>query len=316
MAWLVDAVPALKHLPGWLPGTGFIQTAKERRQTAEDVANKPYALVQEQMRNGTHRPSYVSGILDMLSRGHDTNANGNNDKDDDSEGVTEKSPRDGIDEDDIKWTAASMYGAGVETSTSTLEGLILAMVMFPEVQLKAQREIDSVVGPDRLPTFQDQPNLPYTAHVVTEALRWFPVVPMGIVHTSQKDITYDKYLIPKGSHLLPCVWWYCHDPDVYADADAFDPDRYREPRSEPDPRAVVFGFGRRVCPGRYFADSSLFVAVARLLAAFTIANDVDEQGRATTAELKHRPSMTSRPVDFPFKIAPRSVRHAALIRNS
>ncbi|OAQ97666.1 hypothetical protein LLEC1_06257, partial [Akanthomyces lecanii] len=221
----------------------------------------------------------------------------------------------GIDEEDIKWTAASMYGAGVETSTSTLEGFVLAMVMFPEVQRTAQREIDRVVGPGRLPSFQDQPSLPYTARVVTEALRWFPVVPMGIAHTAQRDIVYDdRCLIPAGSYLLPAVWWFCHDPDVYADPEAFDPDRYREPRSEPDPRGVVFGFGRRVCPGRYFADASLFISVARLLAAFTIANDVDEQGRETTAELRHRPSMTSRPVKFPFKIVPRSAKHEALIR--
>ncbi|KAJ4145282.1 hypothetical protein LMH87_004137 [Akanthomyces muscarius] len=314
MAWLVDAVPALKYLPSWLPGTGFIKTAKAWKQTGEEVANKPYALVQEQMRNGTHRPSYVSGILDMLARGDNANDDGGDNGG--SGSIAEEPSRDRIDEEDIKWTAASMYGAGVETSTSTLEGFILAMVMFPEVQLKAQREIDSVVGPDRLPTFQDQLNLPYTAHVVMEALRWFPVVPMGIVHTSQKDIIYDKYLIPKGSYLLPAVWWFCHDPEVYADPEAFDPDRYREPRNEPDPRTIVFGFGRRVCPGRYFADSSLFIAVARLLAAFTITDDVDEQGRATTAELKHRPSMTSRPVNFPFKIVPRSARHATLVRNS
>ena len=53
------------------------------------------------------------------------------------------------------------------------------MVLHPEVQKKAQAEIDAVVGPDRLPTFADRPNLPYIDALVKEILRWNPVAPMG-----------------------------------------------------------------------------------------------------------------------------------------
>lgn len=54
------------------------------------------------------------------------------------------------------------------------------MVLFPEVQKKAQAEIDAVVGNDRLPTFADQPNLPYVNAIVTELTRWNNVVPLGL----------------------------------------------------------------------------------------------------------------------------------------
>lgn len=53
------------------------------------------------------------------------------------------------------------------------------MVLFPEVQRKAQAEIDSVVGKDRLPDFGDQSQLPYVTAILEEALRWHPVVPLG-----------------------------------------------------------------------------------------------------------------------------------------
>ena len=53
------------------------------------------------------------------------------------------------------------------------------MVLHPEVQVKAQAEIDNVIGRDRLPTFEDRPNLPYVDALVKEVLRWGPVAPMG-----------------------------------------------------------------------------------------------------------------------------------------
>lgn len=52
-------------------------------------------------------------------------------------------------------------------------------MLFPSVQEKAQAEIDRVVGPDRLPTFDDQLDMPYLRAVVLETLRWSPSVPTG-----------------------------------------------------------------------------------------------------------------------------------------
>lgn len=53
------------------------------------------------------------------------------------------------------------------------------MVLCPEIQEKAQREIDQVVGRGRLPTFSDRASLPYISRVVKETLRWMPVTPLG-----------------------------------------------------------------------------------------------------------------------------------------
>jgi cytochrome P450 len=73
-----------------------------------------------------------------------------------------------------------LFGGGVDTTASAEYGFFLAMILFPEVQKKAQAEIDAVVGSERLPTFADQPNLPYVNALATELLRWHSVVPLGM----------------------------------------------------------------------------------------------------------------------------------------
>jgi cytochrome P450 len=80
------------------------------------------------------------------------------------------------------------------------------MTVSPEVQKRAQEEIDRVVGTDRLPTVADRENLPYVDAVVKEVLRWHPVAPMGLPHTSTEDDICNGYLIPKGAMLFANVW--------------------------------------------------------------------------------------------------------------
>ena len=62
--------------------------------------------------------------------------------------------------------------------------------MHPEVQRKAQAEIDRVVGSDRFPTFDDQVRLPYVDAVMREVLRWRPIGPLGksVVHQSHGTV--------------------------------------------------------------------------------------------------------------------------------
>ena len=75
---------------------------------------------------------------------------------------------------------------------------ILAMTLHPEVQKKAQEELDSVIGHDRLPTFEDQPELPYIQAIVNETVRFHPVAPLGAAHMSRSEDFYAGYRIPAG----------------------------------------------------------------------------------------------------------------------
>ena len=60
-----------------------------------------------------------------------------------------------------------------------MQALFLAMALYPKVQKKAQEEIDSVIGPNRLPNFEDRPFLPYINAVVKESMRWHVPAPLG-----------------------------------------------------------------------------------------------------------------------------------------
>lgn len=80
------------------------------------------------------------------------------------------------------------------------------MTLFPDVQRKAQEEIDRVLGTCQLPKMTDRARLPYVKAVVKEVLRWHPVAPMGIPHMSTEDDTWGEFHIPKGSLIMPNIW--------------------------------------------------------------------------------------------------------------
>lgn len=256
-AWLVDMMPILKYLPEWFPGAGFKQTAVQWKALKEETLNIPYSFVRQLMSKGDHYPSYVSKLVQQCSDGKSGSKLGNSD------------------ENAIKSSAAVMFLGASDTVPSSLRSFVNAMIMFPEVQHKAQAELDRVVGKGRLPQFEDRDQLPYIDALVKEVHRWSPVAPMGLPHTAVEDIYWNGYRIPQGSFVMPSIWWFCHDPDVYTDPDSFCPDRFMEPRNEPDPKTVVFGYGRRLCPGRHFADSSMFLVIAQMLAVFDIGKKDD-----------------------------------------
>ncbi|KAK5997064.1 Cytochrome P450 monooxygenase CLM2 [Cladobotryum mycophilum] len=296
---LVDMVPALKHLPNGFPGTAFKETARQWNKINHATVNIPYSFVERQMAGGIHRSSFVSRLIERYS--------GDKSKD---------GTLDYENEDAIKWAAGIMYGGGAETTAATLNAFILAMTLFPEVQKKAQEEIDDMIGssPNQLPTFEDRERLPYTSALVNEVIRWFPIVPITTTHATDQEVTYGGYRIPKGSYLLPSIWWFHHDPQTYRDPFCFSPERFLEPRNEPEPNEA-FGWGRRICPGRYIAYDNLFITIARLLATFNISKAVDQQGRQIEPKVEYTSGLVSRPTYFPFNITARSKEHEELVRS-
>ena len=73
-----------------------------------------------------------------------------------------------------------------------------SMTAFPDVQRKAQQEIDSIVGNDRLVSYEDQDSLPYLQALCREVLRFRPVLPLCVFHAASADDVYQGYFIPKG----------------------------------------------------------------------------------------------------------------------
>ena len=90
----------------------------------------------------------------------------------------------------VRIGCGALYSAGEETTGSILTVFMLAMTLFPEVQKRAQEEIDRVVGTDRLPDYDDRSSLTYVEAVYRETLRWRPTAPQGIAHATVDEDVY------------------------------------------------------------------------------------------------------------------------------
>ncbi len=95
------------------------------------------------------------------------------------------------------------------------------MAKYPEVQRKAQAEIDQVIGSSRLPDFEDRPALPYIEAIYREVMRWSQSLPLGVPHAVTEDDHYNGYFIPKGiysvfsvSNLLSDIF-SCHQEPLF-----------------------------------------------------------------------------------------------------
>ncbi|KAJ8583010.1 cytochrome P450 [Rhizopogon salebrosus TDB-379] len=290
-AWMVDTIPSLAKVPEWFPGAGFKRIAREWNRTIEEMVSAPFQFVQDQMAAGTALKSFASMLL---------------------EGRTLSAEEYRM----SKWSAAALYGGGADTTVSSIYSFFLAMTVFPDVQKKAQAEIDAVVGPDRLPSFADRDSLPYTEALVKEVLRWNAVIPTCVPHRVMEDDIHDGYYIPKGSLIIPNIWFMLNDPQTYANPSQFNPERFlandgKEPETEP--RTICFGFGRRICPGLHLADASVWISAAMSLAVFEISKVV-ENGVDITPELDPMSSTISHPRPFKCSIRARSAKSLALIQ--
>ncbi|KIJ23141.1 hypothetical protein M422DRAFT_196300 [Sphaerobolus stellatus SS14] len=192
------------------------------------------------------------------------------------------------------------------------------MAMYPEVQKKAQREIDHVVGSARLPDFGDKNSLPYINTIIKESLRWQNVFPLSIARSSTKDDEYQGYFIPKDTVVIQSTWSIMHDPENYSDPHEFRPERFLKDgqinTSVLDSMAVVFGIGRRICPGMVFADNSLYSILSTALAVFDIYPGVDTKGNPVKINCEMTSGILSYPKPFECAIKPRSSVALSLIK--
>jgi len=290
----VDFFPILKHFPAWFPGAYYAGFARDNRSAIQNLHEYPFKEVERLMAEGKANPSFLAYHLEALHR-------------------------DGPDcpntAEDIKGTAGVMYCAASDTTWSSLSMFFLAMVLYPECQVRAQKEIEAVIGTERLPTFDDRNSLPYVEGVLQETLRWNHAVPMGIPHRSMEDDIYRGMFIPKGSLIVANTRGMTLDESVYADPFKFDPARYLpqpEGRGEPYPSGP-FGFGRRICPGRHVADASMWIAIASVLATLSISKALDESGKEITPRVAFTSGITSHPVPYRCRILSRNERARALI---
>ncbi|KAG8245284.1 hypothetical protein J6590_005598 [Homalodisca vitripennis] len=102
-------------------------------------------------------------------------------------------------EEDLIVVGTDLFSAGAESTSNSIEFVLLYMILYPEVQEKMQEEIDRVLGRGRKPLLDDKTNLHYTMAVLSEVERINSVVPTNVPHYCVKDTTFGGYFIPKVS---------------------------------------------------------------------------------------------------------------------
>lgn len=192
--------------------------------------------------------------------------------------------KEGLSDREVMLIAWEFITAGTDTTSATMHWLTLLLANHPEVQKKAQAEIDGVLQ-GRPVTFTDQDKLPYTDAVVKEAMRWMPVVPTMVPYRTSDDVFVTsggkEYLIPNNTQVLVNGFNMQRDPALWRDPERFDPERFisgpdadielRGSDAQSDPHHLKFlpmGTGRRACAGYALAKVELFMQGAILMQCF------------------------------------------------
>ncbi|KAI0058112.1 cytochrome P450 [Artomyces pyxidatus] len=277
--WLVDVFPVLQYVPAWFPGAGFQRIGKALGEGMNRTERIPFEWTKSQMASEKFTESFTSRHL-RPSDGHTVDAE---------------------EEDIIKWCSAALYAGGADTTVSALTSFFYAMTLNPDIQARAQEEVDAHMETEHcLPRISDLPYLPYVQALVKEVLRWAPVAPLGLPHRVIEDDVYMGYRIPKGTIMVPNIWLVpniMRDPDCYPDPFKFDPGRFITDSGkdvvQPDPRKFAFGFGRRICPGAHFAEVSLQISIATILRLYSVSRPRDSNGQEVEMDVGWTSGVTS-----------------------
>lgn len=240
----VDRHPVLRHVP---PATATL-----RRWHREELAlfTRMVDGVRKDVREHVARPSFTTYLL-------------------------EHQEEYGLSDDELAYLAGSMFGAGSDSTATAISFVMMAAATHPQAQAQVQAQLDSVVGRDRVPTFDDEKLLPLVVAFYLETFRWRPISWGGFAHRATSDIVWNDYVIPAGATVFGNHWAIGHDETVFSDPDVFRPSRWLDEAGKlrDDISPFTYGFGRRVCVGQHVANNSLFINTALLLWAFNIRED-------------------------------------------
>ncbi|XP_053565541.1 cytochrome P450 2C5-like [Bombina bombina] len=176
---------------------------------------------------------------------------------------------------------SDLFGAGMETTSTTLRWGFLIMMKYPEIQKNVQNEIEKVIGSAQ-PQMEHRKKMPYTDAVIHEIQRFGKIA----ITTSPREITHDVvlkgYFLPKGTNVLLMLASALKDKDYFEKPDEFYPQHFLDSEGNfvKNDAFIPFSVGRRVCAGENLAKMEIFLFFTRLLQKFTFqlppgVSDVD-----------------------------------------
>ncbi|KAK6810859.1 hypothetical protein RU639_013600 [Aspergillus parasiticus] len=188
----------------------------------------------------------------------------------------------GVSGDEMDYLRAELeLGSTISTSVM-LNHLMTLCVENTEAIQKTQTELDIVVGTEKMPNYSDRERLPYLNALILELFRYNTFTPLGGPRATSEDDEYMGYHIPKGTVIILNQFYLNNDETVYDNPRRFNPDRWIE---NPDlPRPIIFGSGKRRCPGQAFTDYVVFMMVSRLLWAYDIRSNRTEAEKSNNRQ--------------------------------
>ncbi|PIA38202.1 hypothetical protein AQUCO_02800104v1 [Aquilegia coerulea] len=174
--------------------------------------------------------------------------------------------------DHIKAILMNMLAAGMDSSSTAIEWVIIELIKHPRVMKLVQEELETVVGLDRMVEESDLIKLSYLKLVIMESMRIHPINPMLVPHESTDDITINGYFIAKKSIVLINIWAIGRDPNVWSsNAEEFYPERFVDMNIDihgQNFQFIPFGSGRRKCPGLHLGFTVVHHVVAQMVHCF------------------------------------------------
>lgn len=162
-----------------------------------------------------------------------------------------------------------IFGAATDTSAATLIWVCLTMTRRPDIQARMKKEIETNLGEGR-PRLEDREKMPFTVACILEALRMYPVAPLGLPHKTSCDTQVGGRYIPKDTGILYNIYAINHDSRLWADPEVFRPERFLDAvtgkvNQDLLPQLLTFGLGHRTCPGDKMAHAQMFYILVRFM---------------------------------------------------
>lgn len=181
-------------------------------------------------------------------------------------------------------TVTDMFGAGTETTSTTLRYGLLLLMKHTDVTAKVQEEIEHVVGRNRRPCMGDRSHMPYTDAVVHEIQRYIDLIPTNLPHSVTCDVKFRNYLIPKGTTVITSLTSVLYEDKEFPNPEKFDPGHFLDESGnfKKSDYFVPFSIGKRMCAGEGLARMELFLFFTTILQNFNLKPLIDPKDIDTT----------------------------------
>ncbi|XP_046589303.1 probable cytochrome P450 305a1 [Neodiprion lecontei] len=195
-----------------------------------------------------------------------------------------------------------LFIAGITTTRTTLNFLFLNMIVNQDVQERLHQELDKVVGFGRSPDLNDRKRLPYTEAVLTESQRMCLVTPLIGPRRVLRETKLSGYTIPQESTMILNLTSIHMNPEYYSEPDIFKPERFLQNGVYvPDKNLILFGEGKRRCPGEILARCAIFLLFSGVMQRYRLLPDPGEE----PPTLVCLPGLTISPKPYDALLIPR-----------